>query len=91
MPEMLFQVRLPDGEVHVCYSPSSVVRDYFKAGEELPLAEFVQRSREAYAIADRRVQERYGFGCSNAASQLATIVSWPQHYAKDGTVRIVSI
>ncbi len=91
MPETLFSVQLPDGVVHECYSPSTVVRDYFKAGEELPMAEFVRRSREALTIASERVRAKYGMGCSGAASQLAAIVSFSRRHADDGVVRIVSI
>jgi uncharacterized repeat protein (TIGR04042 family) len=73
MPEMYFRVRWPDGQVQRCYSPSTVVEDFFVAGTTYPLADFVERSRQALAIASERVRAKYGFGCSSAADQLADI------------------
>jgi len=50
MPEMFFHVRWPDGATQRCYSPSTVVADYFTAGTEYDLADFVDRSRAALGI-----------------------------------------
>jgi uncharacterized repeat protein (TIGR04042 family) len=91
MPEVLFTIRLPDGAEKQCYSPSTVVRDYFRADEEMAVAEFLVRSRKAYAAASERVRAKYGFACSSAASQLAEIEQATRAYPRDGTVRIVSI
>lgn len=73
MPEMHFRVRWPDGSAQRCYSPSLVIKDYFAPGESYALAEFVERSRAAYAIANQRVREKYGYECGHAAAQLADI------------------
>lgn len=89
MPEVLFTVQLANGTTKHCYSPSTVVRDYFQEGEELPVAEFVTRSRKALAEASERVRAKYGFSCSSAASSLAEIEEWSRGYS--GNVRIVSL
>lgn len=73
MPEMYFQVRWPDGAVERCYSPSTVVADYFSADTEYDLADFVERSRAALGIAGERVREKFGFFCTGASEQLARI------------------
>ena len=73
MPEMYFQVRWPDGRTQRCYSPSTVVEDFFAAGVSYPLLDFVERSRQALTIASERVRARYGFACSSAADQLTEI------------------
>jgi uncharacterized repeat protein (TIGR04042 family) len=73
MPVMHFRIRWPDGVEANCYSPSTVVGEYFAAGERYPLAEFVARSREALNIGSERVREKYGFACSAALDQLARI------------------
>ena len=91
MPEVLFNVQMPDGETRECYSPSTVVRDYFQAGDEMTVAEFLERSRRAFTAASDRVVVRYGFACSSASAQLADIERWSQRYASDGAVRILSI
>jgi uncharacterized repeat protein (TIGR04042 family) len=60
MPEMRFVVRWPDGVKDTCYSPSLVIKDYFREGETYALADFVARSREALTIASDRVKAKYG-------------------------------
>jgi uncharacterized repeat protein (TIGR04042 family) len=91
MPEVIFTVELPDGATKECYSPSSIVRTYFAQGEEMPLAEFVRRSRKALAEASERVRAKFGFGCSSAAGQLGEIEDWSRSYTQDAVIRIVSI
>ncbi|ROO60578.1 putative repeat protein (TIGR04042 family) [Micromonospora sp. Llam0] len=73
MPEMHFLVRWPDGAIQRCYSPSTVIEDFLVPGEVYPLADFVERSRQALGVASDRVRAKYGFACSSAADQLAEI------------------
>ena len=75
MPEMRFLVRWPDGISETCYSPSLVIKDYFREGETYTLADFVARSHEALMIASDRVKAKYGHACSLALGQLAEIES----------------
>jgi uncharacterized repeat protein (TIGR04042 family) len=73
MPEMCFHIRWPDGSRETCYSPSLVIKDYFAVGADYPLADFLQRSRTALAIASDRVKAKYGMPCRRALAQLARI------------------
>lgn len=73
MPEMHFRVRWPDGSAQRCYSPSLVIKDFFSPGESYPVADFLERSRTALAIASDRVRAKYGFACGSAAAQLEAI------------------
>ncbi len=73
MPEMVFSVRWPDASVTKNYSPSSVITEFFTAGEKYELPSFLFRARMALHKASDRVQERYGFGCSRASATLAAI------------------
>ena len=73
MPEMRFHIRWPDGSSETCYSPSLVIKDYFAVGADYPLADFLERSRTALAIASDRVKARYGIPCRRALAQLARI------------------
>ncbi|MBR9912952.1 MAG: MSMEG_0570 family nitrogen starvation response protein [Gammaproteobacteria bacterium] len=83
MPEQHFYVRWPDGQEEICYSPSSVINDYFSAGESYPVPEFVARSEKALSHASRRVQEKYGFACSSAMDQLQRIKQRASHFDAD--------
>jgi uncharacterized repeat protein (TIGR04042 family) len=80
MPEMLFQIRWPDGAVEQCYSPSLVIRDHLAVGETYSVPEFLRRSRIALTIASDRVREKYGFACSRAMGQLARLESAADHF-----------
>lgn len=73
MPVMHFLIRWPDGVETNCYSPSTVVSEFFTAGERYAVDDFVARSREALHIGSERVREKYGFACSAALDQLARI------------------
>lgn len=76
MPETPFIVQLPDGSLKHCYSPSSIVKQYFKTGETLAAADFLTSSRKALHQASERVREKFGFTCSAAASSLEEIEDW---------------
>jgi len=81
MPEVRFRVRWPDQSACLCYSPSSTIRDYFRAGEAMPMAEFVTRSRTALEHGSARVRDKYGFGCGHAAQQIRQIEEQATRFA----------
>jgi uncharacterized repeat protein (TIGR04042 family) len=91
MPEVYFTIELPDGARKECYSPSSVVKKFFREGEEMPVSDFVSRSREALADASERVRRKFGFSCSAAAMQMADIEQSMRAYPPEATVRVLSI
>ena len=91
MPEVFFTIQLPDGARKDCYSPSSIVRTYFTKGEEMPVTEFLTRSRKAFSEASDRVRARFGFSCSSASAQLADIERWTREQPTDATIRIIHI
>ena len=73
MPERYLLVRWPDGPCQRIYSPSAVVEEYFAAGQTYPVAEFVERSREALLIAGERVKQAYDFPRGNASRSIALV------------------
>lgn len=88
MPEMSFQVRWPDGAEDWCYSPSSIITEYFTLGESYPVEDFLRRSRTAYGAANARVKAKFGLGCGHALSQLALIEGMAKKYLADKTARV---
>lgn len=76
MPETPFTVTLPDGTFHACYSPSSVVREYFEKDQVLPVSEFLTLSRKALNEASERVRKKFGFACTGATASLDEIEQW---------------
>jgi uncharacterized repeat protein (TIGR04042 family) len=73
MPETRWKIQWPDGAEEVCYSPSSIVKQYFDPNRDYELADFVDRARTALNIASDRVQAKYGRPCGLAIGQLAEI------------------
>jgi len=73
MPEIHFQIQWSDGSQSLCYSPSSVIKEYFTPNTDYDLDDFVKRSRTALKSASDRVASKYGFPCGKALGQLAEI------------------
>ena len=90
MPAVHFKVRWPDGGVETCYSPSTIIKDYFQIGRSYTLAEFLEASRAGLQAASERVRQRYGgAGCSRAMAQLAAIeATVARHANDDASVRV---
>jgi uncharacterized repeat protein (TIGR04042 family) len=92
MPEMLFDIRWPDGATEQCYSPSLVIKDYLTPGQDYSLGDFMWRIRTALKTASDRVREKYGFACSRAMGQLAKLEAGAKRFdaVPGGTVTVVS-
>jgi uncharacterized repeat protein (TIGR04042 family) len=91
MPELIFEVRWPDGRLQRCYSPSLVMHDYLSAGSDYTVADFVDRSSRALQEASERVRAKYGFACTSAAATQTEIVSAAVEYPSDATIRVVAM
>jgi uncharacterized repeat protein (TIGR04042 family) len=87
MPERYVLVRWPEGAPQRIYSPSTVVEDYFRAGQQFPVGDFVARSREALTIASDRVLAAYGAPCGRAARSMMDIEAHARRYPA-GTVTV---
>ncbi|MGB3620865.1 MSMEG_0570 family nitrogen starvation response protein [Ketobacter sp. MCCC 1A13808] len=91
MPERYFDVRWPDGVEQRCYSPSSVVDQFFTPEHSYDLSEFVRRSEQALTLASERVRDKYGYFCSAAADQLSQIKFRSEQFEKQDTVTVLRI
>lgn len=80
MPEIRFSIRWPDGTTELCYSPSLVIKDYLSVGQSYKVPDFLERTSTALRIASDRVQEKYGYSCSLALSQLSHIEATCRSY-----------
>lgn len=90
MPEMRFAVRWPDGTETSHYSPSLVMHDYLRAGEQYAVTEFVARTSEALKVASERVRAKYGFACTSAAASTDKVIATAAAYA-GGEVTVMSM
>lgn len=73
MPSVNFTVKWPNGEVNQYYSPSSIIYDYLRVGQVYSLTDFVTQVENGLEQASERVRLRYGFACSAAMGNLASI------------------
>ncbi len=73
MPSVNFTVKWPNGEVNQYYSPSSIIYDYLRVGQAYSLTDFVTQVENGLEQASERVRLRYGFACSAAMDNLASI------------------
>lgn len=91
MPALNFELEWPDGDVMECYSPSTIVLQYLKAGDTHTVSEMVTICRTALDMANKRVEERFGFQCAASAEQKEKIIRRAALFDSDQTVRILNI
>lgn len=75
MPETSLNIQWPDDSQRAYYSPSTIVHEYFEAGEAYSVEEFLGLCRRAYQEASDRVQAKFGMACTGASAALAEIES----------------
>jgi uncharacterized repeat protein (TIGR04042 family) len=91
MPEAWVTVGWPDGSEEVCYSPSTIVEEYFAPGRRYPAGDFLSRARAAWRIASERVEAKFGFRCNRADAQLRAIEETMAHLDAAAEVSVIRI
>ncbi|RLT92304.1 MSMEG_0570 family nitrogen starvation response protein [Ketobacter sp.] len=91
MPETYFRVRWPDGKEQSCYSPSSIVADYFRPETDYSLTDFIRISESALGEASERVKQKFGYYCSSAADQLQQIRQTAARFEASDRVTVLHI
>ena len=91
MAALNFKIEWPNGEIMECYSPSTIVRQYFKADDTLTIEELIAISTAALDRASERVEERFGFICAAAAEQNDKIICAAAGFESNAVVRIIEI
>jgi len=90
MPVTHFVVRWPDGTQALCYSPSTVVRDYLSPGD-YPLDDFLDAARDALSAASERVRQKFGYACSSALDQWDAIERAAEQYRSQPAVSVTVV
>ena len=91
MPEVIFKIKWPSGDIESCYSPSTSILNYLEAGKSYSVEDFVSLSSKALEIASQRVMERYGFRCTSAESQVSKILTTAKSFGAKETVTCLSM
>jgi uncharacterized repeat protein (TIGR04042 family) len=90
---MHFSIEWPNGRIERCYSPSYVIEEHLTEGGEYTVPEFLERTARALHVASERVRARYGFACSSALEQLASLQSTAESLSateRQGRVRVIA-
>ncbi|MES2457523.1 MAG: MSMEG_0570 family nitrogen starvation response protein [Bacteroidota bacterium] len=90
MPEVYLHIEWPDGNRDMVYSPSTVINNYFKAGEDLAVAAFETKVTEALIMASQRVYQRFGYECTSAMAELDRLKLILSRTDKSGNVKIIT-
>ena len=85
MPSVNFTVKWPNGQQENFYSPSTIVYEYFKKGQQWQGYEFLTQAETALQAASERVRARYGFACSSAMDTFNRIQDKAHHLALQPT------
>ena len=88
MPEINFQINLPDGKKASLYSPSTVILEYFKPGDSLKISDFKSLAIQALHKASEKVRAKYGFACTRTLEEEEKILSWIINYDPDQFISI---
>ncbi|WP_258104320.1 MSMEG_0570 family nitrogen starvation response protein [Marinoscillum sp. MHG1-6] len=83
------QIQWPDGRRNDIYSPSSIIREFFRSSEKMPVKEFDNKISKALEAASSRVTEVYGYACSSAEAELLSVKNLLKAYRPDDTVEII--
>ena len=86
MPEINFQLNLPDGKKKSLYSPSTVILEYLKPGDSLKISDF--KSLAIQHKASEKVRAKYGFACTRTLEEEEKILSWISNYDPDQLISI---
>ena len=88
MPEVHLTLEWPDGRTSELYSPSTVILEYLRPGESIPVDQLQGRGMEALRLASERVRARYGFACTRTDEERHRLQQWVKNYAADQIVHI---
>ena len=88
MPEVQLNIEWPDGRITRLYSPSTVILNYLRPGEQLPVRQLTGQVREGLRQASERVRARYGFACTRADEEERKLLETAAAYEAEALVRV---
>ena len=91
MPVTYVHIEWPDRTIDHVYSPSSVIRKYFKSEEYLSIEMFSATCTKALNEASERVRQKFGITCTAAKAESQRINALCETYDNSKKVKIVSI
>lgn len=91
MPVTYVHIEWPDHKTDKVYSPSSVIKEYFKSGEYLSIEKFLATCTKGLLEANERVRQKFGYACMSTMAESERIHILCQDYDASKKVKVVSI
>ena len=91
MPVTYVNIEWPGSESDQVYSPSGIIKEYFKPGETITVDTFSTTCNEALNEASERVRQKFGFACTAAQAELHRINEKCKNYDTFEHVKIILI
>jgi len=92
MPEVTLVVKWPDEHLQNIYSPSTVIHEYFQAGQIMSVDEFLEKSTAALKHASDKVEAKFGFACTSAMASIDAVHKRSQFIEeKKSSVEIIDL
>lgn len=83
-------IEWPNHEQDRIYSPSSIIKTFFKPQEKLTVKQFNKTCKQSLDEASKRVQQKYGYACTSAIAEAERIDELCEEYNQASIVKIVS-
>ncbi len=90
MPEVRLRLQWPDGAISDLYSPSTVILEHLRPGDQLAVGELSRRGEAALEQASERVRARYGFACTRADEERLKLQQAAAGYGPEQVVSIAA-
>lgn len=91
MPVTYVHIEWPDSRTDQIYSPSSVIEEYFKAGESVIITDFLTKCNDGLTEASERVRKKFGYACTSAQAESYRIKERCQEFEASKKVKIIAI
>ncbi len=91
MPVTYVNIEWPNEETDEVYSPSSVIKEYFKPGETLTIEDFLNKCNQSLSLASERVRVKFGYACTSAISETERINKKCTIFTASDSVKIIAI
>ena len=90
MPEVHLTLEWPDGSTSELYSPSTVILQRLRPGQNMPVSALRIQGIAALQEASDRVRARYGFACSRTNEERRKLERMASRFDDADCVQILS-
>lgn len=90
MPITYMNIEWPNKKDDQVYSPSSIIKTFFKPQEQLTVKQFKETCTQSLEEASERVRQKFGYACTSAMAEAKRISALCETYDKEDSIKIIS-